>query len=81
VDDLLVLGRGDPTCPQRQSEGNVVPPGLGRSNPAIMFSRVVFPQPDGPMMEMNSPSLTVNETRSTAGIADPFGPVNCLQTP
>lgn len=40
-----------------------VPP-LAWSSPALRLSRVDLPQPDGPMMQTNSPSLTENETLS-----------------
>src|SRR5438105_10750178 len=33
-------------------------PALGRSRPAIRFSRVVLPEPDGPISARNSPSGT-----------------------
>ena len=41
-------------------------PPLGDSNPAIMRSSVVFPQPLGPRSEKNSPRRMSSETRSTA---------------
>lgn len=34
-------------------------PEVGRSSRPMMFSRVVLPQPDGPIIIMNSPRLTV----------------------
>src|SRR5215469_13842443 len=37
----------------------------GRTNPAIRFNRVVFPQPDGPTRATNSPSRTLKLTFST----------------
>src|SRR5919197_1366955 len=41
-------------------------PRSARSNPASTLRSVDFPQPDGPTMETNSPSLTVNDMSSTA---------------
>ena len=41
-------------------------PASGCSNPAIMRSVVVLPQPDGPSSEMNSPGSIVSERSSTA---------------
>src|ERR1051325_3608247 len=41
-------------------------PRSGASNPASTFRSVDFPQPDGPTMETNSPSRTVNDMSSTA---------------
>ena len=41
-------------------------PSFGASNPAIILSRVVFPQPEGPRMEKNEPLGIRNETPSTA---------------
>lgn len=38
----------------------------GISNPAIILSVVVLPQPDGPRNVRNSPGLTVRFTLSTA---------------
>ena len=41
-------------------------PESGAAKPAIMRSRVVLPQPDGPRMEKNEPAGTENDTPSTA---------------
>ena len=41
-------------------------PAVGRSNPPIIRSVVVLPQPDGPSSEKNSPVWIVSETSSTA---------------
>src|SRR4029079_1413910 len=41
-------------------------PPSGRSNPAIIRSSVVFPQPDGPSSVKNSPASTASVTLSTA---------------
>src|SRR5690349_2379414 len=40
-------------------------PESGRTNPAIMFISVDFPQPEGPTTATNSPSPTVKLTSST----------------
>ena len=49
------------------------PPLVGRMRPAMHFSRVVLPQPDGPTTHTNSPSPTVNVTLRSAWVA--FSPV------
>src|SRR6188508_298697 len=41
-------------------------PAVGVSNPAIIRRVVVFPDPDGPSIEKNSPSRTSRSTPSTA---------------
>src|SRR3954469_1505846 len=41
-------------------------PLVGCSNPAIIRSTVVLPEPDGPSIEKNSPDPTVRSTSSTA---------------
>ena len=41
-------------------------PPSGAMNPAIMRSRVVLPQPDGPRMEKKLPRSTENDSESTA---------------
>ena len=43
-------------------------PASGRSNPAIMRSVVVLPQPEGPSSEMNSPGWIVSDRSSTASL-------------
>src|SRR3954454_20257554 len=45
---------------------SVTRPVSGRSNPAMMRSVVVFPDPDGPSSVKNSPSPTARSTSSTA---------------
>ena len=48
-------------------------PAVGSSNPAIIRSVVVLPEPDGPSIEKNSPSRTSRSTPSTADdIAEPL---------
>ena len=44
----------------------VTSPDDGVSNPPTQFKNVVFPEPDGPTTEVNSPSLNMVETLSTA---------------
>ena len=41
-------------------------PVVGLSNPEIMRSNVVFPQPDGPSRVRNSPDATLSVTPATA---------------
>ena len=41
-------------------------PEVGASNPAIIRRQVVFPDPEGPSIEKNSPSRTSRSTPSTA---------------
>ncbi len=41
-------------------------PSVGSSNPPIMRSSVVLPQPEGPSSEKNSPRRMSRETASTA---------------
>src|ERR1700688_3107011 len=49
------------TCPPMRSSPEVM-----SSRPAIMFSVVDFPQPDGPTRMMNSPSAIVTDRSFTA---------------
>src|SRR5437773_1953187 len=44
-------------------------PSAGARRPAMTLSMVDLPQPDGPTMETNSPSLTARLTRSRARVA------------
>src|ERR671930_283907 len=85
----VIHGNTDPRCviriPRRLG------PWIGRpsirasprsacSNPASTLRSVDLPQPDGPMMETNSPSLTVNDMSSRADTSP--SPVRKLfQTP
>src|SRR5271154_6051111 len=48
------------------SPANRMRPEVGSSNPAIMRRVVVFPQPDGPSRQKNSPSSTVKFESLTA---------------
>ena len=47
-------------------------PAVGSSNPAIMRSVVVLPQPLGPSIEKNSPPGISNVTSSTATVSPNF---------
>ncbi len=44
-------------------------PASGRSIPAIRFSSVVLPDPEGPIKPRNSPSGTSSEMSRSTGIA------------
>jgi hypothetical protein len=46
----------------------VTVPAVGLMKPATALRRVDFPQPDGPMIETNSPGLTSIETSFAASI-------------
>ena len=48
---------------------NSTEPVSGDSNPAMMRSVVVLPQPDGPSKPKNSPRSTATETSATAAVA------------
>src|SRR5262249_1069549 len=48
-----------------------IAPEVGSSSPATIRRAVVFPQPDGPTRTMNSPSVIVQVSASTAVV--PFG--------
>jgi hypothetical protein len=69
-----------PTCAARQSASSpsrscamftppisMVPP-VGWSMPAIRFSKVLLPEPLGPIRAMNSASLTSRSTPSSTGM-------------
>src|SRR6266571_7581107 len=43
-------------------------PSAGARRPAITLSMVDLPQPEGPTMETNAPSLTLRLTRSSARV-------------
>src|SRR6202158_6296685 len=47
----------------------LVPPSEGASSPAMTLSMVDLPQPEGPTIATNSPSLTVRLTRSSARVS------------
>ena len=50
----------------RSTPSRTIDPVSGRSNPAIIRSNVVFPQPEGPSSVKNSPAFTEKLTSSTA---------------
>src|SRR5437868_6204434 len=52
---------------ERGTPSMITAPESGRTNPAIMFISVDFPQPEGPTTATNSPSPTVKLTSSTTG--------------
>src|SRR6516164_3308464 len=54
-----------------RSPATVTVPLVGRSSPAIMFSSVDFPLPDGPITATDSPGAICMLTPSTAGVASP----------
>jgi hypothetical protein len=41
-------------------------PAVGSSRPEMIFSRVVFPDPEGPTMQTNSPAATEKVRSRTA---------------
>ena len=54
------------------SPSTATSPRVGLRKPATALSSVDLPQPDGPMMEMNSPGLTqidASETASTGPLS------------
>src|SRR5437867_3331309 len=54
------------TSPSTRSSPMWISPDVGRSSPAIMRSRVVFPEPEEPSKTRNSPSRIDRSTPSTA---------------
>src|SRR5690606_4773337 len=54
----------------------VIAPSLGSTSPATMRRMVVFPQPDGPSRETNSPSAISSETFLTTDTA-PYRFTSC----
>src|SRR2546429_3894404 len=59
-------GAGGGTSPSPPSPPMKIPPAVGRSSPAIIRSRVVFPEPEEPSSTRNSPSRIERSTPSTA---------------
>src|SRR4029077_14723520 len=53
--------------PATGSPSTLTSPRSGRSKPAMMFSRVVLPQPEGPTTATNSPSETAKSIASSTG--------------
>src|SRR2546428_12974186 len=54
------------TSPSTRWSPMCISPDVGRSSPAIMRSRVVFPEPEEPSRTRNSPSRIDRSTPSTA---------------
>ena len=56
-------GRRAPSCraARRPASPSRTSPAVGSSRPAMHFSSVVLPQPDGPTMHTNSPAATSND--------------------
>ncbi len=48
-------------------------PEVGLKNPAVILSKVVFPQPDGPRTVSNSPFFKVKFTSFKAWTVSPLG--------
>jgi hypothetical protein len=61
VDVALVGGTFETSAPSSR-----ILPDVGSSKPAIILSRVVLPQPDGPSIEKNSPRTIPKSASSTA---------------
>jgi len=51
----------------------VILPVVGRRIPAAMFSKVVFPQPEGPSTVKSSPFLSIKFKSFYACTVSPFG--------
>src|SRR4051812_20305202 len=65
--------------PRTTSPSTRTPPSYSSIRPPMMLKRVVLPQPDGPMMETNSPACTSKEKFSMASTG-PSAVSNCLET-
>src|SRR5688500_6617184 len=74
-------GNTDPCCeimipfrlgPVRFTPSIRIAPRSGRSKPAMTFSKVDLPQPDGPTIATNSPSATSKLTSWTTGSSPKF---------
>ena len=77
--DVVGAPAGDPRvgeCPRGPRRGRSPGPASRRSSPAIRFSRVVLPEPEGPIRARNSPSSTrqveVDEHRDPELVAAVF---------
>ena len=56
----------------RSTSPMLTEPEVGVSSPAMQCNKVDFPEPDGPMMAVNSPSVNPTETpRSACTAASP----------
>src|SRR5690348_4528895 len=60
--------------PRTASPPTATRPSNSGIRPPMMLNNVDLPQPDGPMMETNSPCSTANDTRSTASSASSSTP-------
>src|SRR3712207_9268618 len=57
-------------------------PAVGVSRPAMRFSTVDLPQPEGPTMQTNSPAATSRSAPETASVSLPVrGATKDLETP
>src|SRR5437867_5778578 len=63
---MAFLGGRGGTWPSTRWSPMWISPDVGRSSPAIMRSRVVFPEPEEPSSTRNSPSRIERSTPSTA---------------
>ena len=63
---LRMRARSFSSLPASDSPDTATSPSVGVSNPATRFSRVDFPQPDGPITATNSPSCMVRSTPRSA---------------
>ena len=53
------------------SPSRITSPDVGRSRPPSSWSRVLLPEPDGPIRATNSPGVTASETSRTASTVSP----------
>ena len=60
-----------PPGPSISLPSTTIAPDEGSVRPATICRSVLFPQPDGPIRQTNSPSGTASDTRSTAVTACP----------
>ncbi len=70
----VVLKHHPDVAPVRRGAGDVAPverdpAAIGDTRPATMRSRVVFPQPEGPSSETNSPRATARSTPPSTALA------------
>jgi len=62
----MAMSRSRGETPFTTSPPMAIAPEVGSSSPATIRRAVVFPQPDGPTRTMNSPSVMVQVSASTA---------------
>ena len=65
----------EPSAPSKRTV-----PSDGWINPAIRCNSVVFPHPDGPIRQTNSPSLTLSEARHKAQVGSPWRVAKICET-